>query len=347
MCAVLDDTRYTGYDEEGRYCEAASPALDDEAHLLLHSGRLGVVVDAGGLKAPANSYARNLFPRLGATSGTEATPQAVYDALGTTSTTITLDTACELDSSSRVELLLGTAGGGDFVQVGLVRQGHTVTQVTLTNLQFESMAGTVYGPCASFVPEIQPPGWCKKDFGGVANPCLSPDYPKCIGFVEGQSWGRCWSVCTNSVWGELSVWGDSIAFELAWDADFDLAAGCSGAITVALTSAVGTHSSTAALTSGTGGGRLSLVLTADGSSLAAGQASSHPVEVTSEAGQVLTRAATHDVFIEVPTNTPKCGAHHMRPNPNPNPNRNRNRNHNRNLTLTLCTPNPNPNPNPM
>ena len=68
MCAVLDDTRYTGYDEEGRYCEAASPALDDEAHLLLHSGRLGVVVDAGGLKAPANSYARNLFPRLGATS---------------------------------------------------------------------------------------------------------------------------------------------------------------------------------------------------------------------------------------------------------------------------------------
>ena len=87
MCAVLDDTRYTGYDEEGRYCEAASPALDDEAHLLLHSGRLGVVVDAGGLKAPANSHTRrNLFPRLGATSGTEATPQAVYDALDTTST---------------------------------------------------------------------------------------------------------------------------------------------------------------------------------------------------------------------------------------------------------------------
>ena len=347
MCAVLDDTRYTGYDEDGRYCEAASPALDDKAHLLIHSGRLGVVVDAGGLKAPANSHTtRNLLPRLGATSGTEATPQAVYDALDTTSTSITLDTACESNSFSYT---LGVAGGGDFVQVGLVRQGHTVTQVTLTNLQFESMAGTVYGPCASFVPEVQPRrrrlahaerGWCKNDFGGFSHPCLTSDYPKCVGFVEGQRWGKCWSACTTeghpTVWAELSVWGDSIAFELAWDADFYLAAGCSGAITVALTSAVGTHSSTAALTSGTGGGRLSLVLTADGSSLAAAQASTHPVEVTSEAGQVLTRAATHDVFIEVPTNTPKCGAHHMRPNPNPNPNRNHNPNPNQN-------PNPNPN----
>ena len=71
--------------------------------------------------------------------------------------------------------------------------------------------------------------------------------------------------------------------------------------------ALGAHSSTAALTSGTGGGRVSLVLTADGSSLAVAQASTHPVEVTSEDGRVLSRASTHDVFIEVPSNTPKCG----------------------------------------
>ena len=31
------------------------------------------------------------------------------------------------------------------------------------------------------------------------------------------------------------------------------------------------------------------------------------MEVTSATGQVLTRAATHDVFIEVPANTPTCG----------------------------------------
>jgi len=55
------------------------------------------------------------------------------------------------------------------------------------------------------------------------------------------------------------------------------------------------------------GWRISLVLTATGnSSLVTAQASSHPVEVTSQAG-VLSRAATHDVFIEVPTNTPKSG----------------------------------------
>ena len=105
--------------------------------------------------------------------------------------------------------------------------GHTVTQVTLTNLQFESMAGTVYGPCESFVSEMQPErrrlahderGWCKHDFKGWSHPCLTSDYPKCVGFVEGESWGKCYSVCTEenpTVWGELSVWGDSIAFELA------------------------------------------------------------------------------------------------------------------------------------
>ena len=95
MCSVLDDTRYTGYDEYGYYCEAASPALDDAAHLLLHSGRLGIVVDAGGLKAPAGSDNRNLFPRLGATSGADATPRAVFNALDVTKTAITLDIVCD------------------------------------------------------------------------------------------------------------------------------------------------------------------------------------------------------------------------------------------------------------
>tara|TARA_B100000768_G_C10989482_1_gene253324 strand:- start:161 stop:385 length:225 start_codon:yes stop_codon:yes gene_type:complete len=73
--------------------------------------------------------------------------------------------------------------------------------------------------------------------------------------------------------------------------------------------ALGAHSSTATLTSGTGGGRVSLVLTANGISLAAAQASTHPVDVTSEEGRVLSRASTHDVFIEVPTDTPKCGTY--------------------------------------
>ena len=102
MCAALDDARYSGYDEGGQYCEAASPALDDDAHLLLHSGRLGVVVDVG-------PHARNVLPRLGATSGTAATARAVYDALNTSSTNITLDVAC---GSANTSYVLGTTGGG-------------------------------------------------------------------------------------------------------------------------------------------------------------------------------------------------------------------------------------------
>ena len=102
MCAARDDERYSGYDEGGLYCEAASPALDDDAHLLLHSGRLGVVVDVG-------PHARNLLPRLGATSGTAATARAVYDALNTSSTNITLDVAC---GSVNTSYVLGTTGGG-------------------------------------------------------------------------------------------------------------------------------------------------------------------------------------------------------------------------------------------
>ena len=51
------------------------------------------------------------------------------------------------------------------------------------------------------------------------------------------------------------------------------------------------------------------MLTANGTSLAATQASTHPVDITSEDGRVLSRASTHDVFIEVPTDTPKCGTY--------------------------------------
>ena len=52
-------------------------------------------------------------------------------------------------------------------------------------------------------------------------------------------WGKCYSVCTAAgghpnLWGELSVWGDSISLEVAWDADFTLGSGCTGSITASL-----------------------------------------------------------------------------------------------------------------
>ena len=162
--------------------------------------------------------------------------------------------------------MLGTIGD-TFVQTGLVRQGHAVTQVSITGLEFQSPStGKVYGPCGSFTSTMQTDAsfqaaWsgrrlahhsghhCNEDHGGGSHPCPSADYPKCVGFVQGSGWGKCWSVCTAvgghpNLWGELSVWGDSISFELAWDAEFDLGGdGCTGAITVT----IGPHSRTTVL----------------------------------------------------------------------------------------------------
>ena len=261
-----DDTRYTGYDDSGLYCEAASPALDENAHLLLYSGRLGVVVDAEGLAAQASSNTRNLFPKLGALGGT-ARPREAYNALSAVATSITLDVTC---SSGTATYVLGTSTEDSYVQVGLVRQGHAVTQVTLSGLEFQSAtSGGVFGPCESFSPEQQSDAafaaavgrrlthtsnhHCNQDHGGASHPCPSSDFPNCVGFVQGASWGKCYSVCTASgahpnLWGELSIWGDSVAFELAWDTDFTLSAGCTGSITVA----IGSHTSTTALPAGSG-----------------------------------------------------------------------------------------------
>ena len=148
-CTTRDDTRYTGYDDSGVYCEAADTALDDNAHLLLHSGRLAIVVDAGGLRGSGG--ARNLFPKLGAVD-VSAAPRVIYDALPSIATSITMTVAC----SSGVETYVLGTSDDTYVQVALVRQGHAVTQVTLTGLEFQSLAsGGVFGPCETFVPVMQ------------------------------------------------------------------------------------------------------------------------------------------------------------------------------------------------
>jgi hypothetical protein len=392
-CATLDDARYTGYDEGGQYCEAASTALDDNAHLLVFSGRLGVALDAGGLKAAANSGSRNLFTKLGALSGAAATPSEAHGSLPSVTSSITLDVTC---SGELTTYVLGAKDNG-FVQVGLVRQGHTVTQLSLTGFEFQSAtSGGVYGPCETFVSTQQsnadftaaaggrrldatssvtdgpnatdtlnimnidtsdltdalnvmhmpkltgvpttftsapnvmdaptftlPPNatgtarrlthntnhHCNQDYGGASHPCPSAAYPKCVGFVQGSGWGKCWSECTASgghpnLWGELSVWGDAINFELAWDGDFDLGAGCTGSVGVV----IGSHRASLALPNSR---RLTLALTAaNDTALVAGQTSTHAIAVSSTATNspqwILERAATQDVFVEVPTSTPKC-----------------------------------------
>ena len=399
-CTNREDALYTGYTDDGTYCEQASSALNDNAHLLIHSGRLGLVVDAGGLKPNVSSNARNLLPKIGFVPPevSDGTPREIYDALPTNSETeITLTlTGCS-SAAEDVTYTLGTNRDDAFVKVGLVRKGHAVTQVIFSGLEFQDGID----PCAGFVSEKYVPtaedlngGKCTEDFGD-GHPCVgwnnaNPDetkrvkydrtpYTDCRGFVQYKSWGACWSVCTEmgtaprprrlvnkkdpedvncncdscgswpcvgtndanppqsvdrtpytecqgfvsgeswgkcydpntwleipgDLWGELSVWGDSIVFELAWNAPFGLPPGCSG--TVAMSLLGGAHSASA---SAAAAGRVSIVLTAPttgGSSLVAASPAPHPVEVSSPTGTVLAREATGDVFVEVPSTLPTCG----------------------------------------
>ena len=62
QCTTHDDA-FTGYTTNGAYCEPSSTTLDDAAHLLVHSGRVALVVDAAGAHGATSS--RNLFPKLG------------------------------------------------------------------------------------------------------------------------------------------------------------------------------------------------------------------------------------------------------------------------------------------
>ncbi len=50
QCTTYDDA-FTGYTASGAYCQASSPDLNDQAHVLVASGHLGLVLDIGGLGA--------------------------------------------------------------------------------------------------------------------------------------------------------------------------------------------------------------------------------------------------------------------------------------------------------
>ena len=134
VCTTHGDY-FTGYDDEGSYCEPADGTLDEESLLVLHSGHVAIVVDAGGLSGSIGG--RNMFPKIGSVSGLPAasTAREILDVLPAIVTNISLETTCSESPGS--SYFLG-ASSGHFFQLGLVRQGHAVTQLTLSSLQFEA-----------------------------------------------------------------------------------------------------------------------------------------------------------------------------------------------------------------
>ena len=71
-CNPDKNSKFTGYTSGGEFCKRSSGAIDDEPHLAIHSGRIGVLVDA--LFSDGN-----LFPRMGLVSNHSSSSDHVVD----------------------------------------------------------------------------------------------------------------------------------------------------------------------------------------------------------------------------------------------------------------------------
>jgi len=113
------------------------------------------------LNHPAAHATRHPNPGFRATGGLPATTsaRAVYDALPALDTSeITMTTTCADPANSKT-YVLGTSEP-KFAQVGLVRQGVTMTQISVTALEWRDNATSeLLGPCAGFVPTEETAPW--------------------------------------------------------------------------------------------------------------------------------------------------------------------------------------------
>jgi len=192
-CDVTDeDVRYTGYNVNGGFCRKASDSLDAKPHLVIYSGIVGVVLDA-------SAGSGSLFPQLGSTGtfpfldGLSASE--VSSGLAVSAVTATTTLKCS-NKSAEVLTAKPNPDKGSTAEFGLVRQGHAVTHVTVDNLKWLNETGkefTVDDACNG--KKISNRANCKFNYekGNTFQTCLDPDYPTCVGFVEGKNWGKCFS----------------------------------------------------------------------------------------------------------------------------------------------------------
>ena len=302
QCTRKDD-KYTGYDTEGAYCQRASGGLNTNPHLALYSGKIGVVVDTRA--------ANGLFPKLGTTASISneslSAPRQVYDHLPDSSSNIKVDICGK-------EYSLAPPREKLFIPSQLVRQGHAVTQVTLSNFDLVDVnnarllcEGTEKHPDDNIK--------CNQNFGGSSFPCPAT-YSACRGFVQGKTWGKCYKECKEKqvqLWMEIAIWGDSISFKLAWD-EYKFEGGCTPTVSFSLTSDGVPLVSKSKVWSATQKGSIDILLMSRSKDNAIvtgtdANAVAYPVTVTSETNDVIitSRAAQRDVFVEVPAGTPRCG----------------------------------------
>lgn len=182
----------SGYQSNGGFCEYASDALDQNPHLVMYSGNVGLVLDASAKNG-------NLFPKLGSTAefvqDKDFKATDVYSDLAESSVTASLSINCPDVGTSIL-----TASPLQVAEFGLVRQGHAVTQVIVEQLEWTTDAGELYAmdPLCDQEPVQYPsPFNCIYDYGVVERngdthrSCPDPGYPTCVGFVAGSRWGKC------------------------------------------------------------------------------------------------------------------------------------------------------------
>ena len=135
------NARYSGFDANGKYCFSTSNHLDIAPHLTLHSGWVGLVLDA----SMANG---NVLPKFGAVPHEVSlgTTSEIYAALPESKLEVTLTT------SKGVEYKLGK-DSLDFAVVSAVRQGIVTAHILVTDLVWVNQGAGIADV------DIDPPQW--------------------------------------------------------------------------------------------------------------------------------------------------------------------------------------------
>lgn len=315
-CTLLNDS-WSGFTGDGnRYCMTAKDDLNRNPELLIYSGNVGILLDLDATTGRTLTN-RNLIPRLGSTSllPENYTTSTVYDTLSYINTSIMMERTCS--TSTNETYVLGARGNRQRPQIGLVRHGSTMTQVTISALDWvtSDTFGSL-GPCANFVATRQPVRQnCNRDYGQNGWSCLDSNYPSCEGFIEGQQWGTCFTTCSAppepQVWLEVSVWGDSVSVVLEWDGTPSIPADCTSSVSISL-SGEDNFQDILQSKSILGPGSIPIFWQAQNNTLTADSNDieiSNPLTVTTTTSGVgiLSRAFAGDIIVEVPSSTPRCG----------------------------------------
>ncbi|CAB9515166.1 Cohesin domain [Seminavis robusta] len=308
---------YTGYHDNGAYCQVMNDHFEKNPHLVVHSGNLGMVLDASAAQDGT------LVRQLGAVTEGQSTEE-IYETLPYSNACATLTLMCTNLTGIDYSVTL-TAGlePDTKAKLGLIRQGHAVTHIDVRELHWlvKETGQHLRKPECDGLPEepVQDPSNenCNTDYGiPYGRSCQNPDYPICADHIQGQQWGKCYSdpsICNlpfPKPWLETILWPDLVAFHLHWNGTEGIAEyGCTGQVQFSV--AQGDKVITKTDRFETGSTLAVLLTTKEGTSvLQESSMAPHDLDVTSTKATVLARDSYQDILVDVPQTTARCGYHY-------------------------------------